>query len=42
MIDLWLDWINDAKKEADTTEGELKLRKLYKEAENDYLCTYFL
>ncbi|KAI9024464.1 hypothetical protein CLU79DRAFT_108127 [Phycomyces nitens] len=34
---MWLDWINDAKKELDTEEGEAKLRHLYDEAEKDYL-----
>ncbi|CAO3625441.1 unnamed protein product [Cunninghamella echinulata] len=34
---MWLDWINDTKKEADTEEGESKLRNLYEEAEKDYL-----
>ncbi|RCH97173.1 Squamous cell carcinoma antigen recognized by T-cells 3 [Rhizopus stolonifer] len=34
---LWLDWINDAKEEAFTEEGEAKLRSLYDKAEKDYL-----
>ncbi|SAL95059.1 hypothetical protein [Absidia glauca] len=34
---LWLDWIEDAKKEASTEEGEVKLRRLYLEADQDYL-----
>ncbi|KAI9487192.1 MAG: hypothetical protein EXX96DRAFT_69472 [Benjaminiella poitrasii] len=33
---LWLDWINDTKKEANTPEGETKLFKLYNEAQEDY------
>ncbi|KAI7901961.1 uncharacterized protein BX663DRAFT_552858 [Cokeromyces recurvatus] len=33
---LWLDWINDTKKEANTPEGQAKLFKLYNEAQEDY------
>ncbi|KAG0763735.1 hypothetical protein G6F57_006162 [Rhizopus arrhizus] len=33
---LWLDWINDAKKEATSEEGERRLLHLYDEAEKDY------
>ncbi|KAI8342565.1 hypothetical protein BC941DRAFT_389575 [Chlamydoabsidia padenii] len=35
--EIWLDWIEDAKNEASTEEGELKLRRLYEEADKDYL-----
>ncbi|KAG0166044.1 Splicing factor [Apophysomyces sp. BC1034] len=34
---MWIDWINDTLKEADTEEGEQKLRQLYDKADNDYL-----
>ncbi|KAG2203761.1 hypothetical protein INT47_012694 [Mucor saturninus] len=34
---LWLDWINDAKKEAGTEEGRAKLMNLYMQAQEDYL-----
>jgi hypothetical protein len=39
-IELWLDWIEDAKKDASTEEGEVKLRRLYLEADQDYLCKW--
>ena len=35
---MWLAWINDAKKKADTEEGDKKLRELYDEAIRDYFC----
>ncbi|KAL0091126.1 hypothetical protein F4703DRAFT_1403841 [Phycomyces blakesleeanus] len=40
---MWLDWINDAKKNLDTEDGEAKLRLLYNEAEKDYLflCGFY-
>ncbi|KAF7732093.1 Splicing factor [Apophysomyces ossiformis] len=34
---MWIAWINDALKEADTEEGEQKLRLLYDKADSDYL-----
>ncbi|KAI7871253.1 hypothetical protein BDF14DRAFT_1764920 [Spinellus fusiger] len=34
---MWLAWINDAKKQADTEQGEAYLLSLYDEAEKDYL-----
>ncbi|KAG2237017.1 hypothetical protein INT48_001784 [Thamnidium elegans] len=34
---LWLEWINDTKKEADTEEGREKLMALYNQAQEDYL-----
>ncbi|KAI8079777.1 uncharacterized protein BX664DRAFT_202241 [Halteromyces radiatus] len=34
---LWLDWIEDVKKNATTEQGEIQLRRLYQEAEQDYL-----
>ncbi|KAI8969015.1 hypothetical protein BDF20DRAFT_916429 [Mycotypha africana] len=34
--DLWLDWINDTKKHANTVEGQAKLQDLYNKAEQDY------
>ncbi|KAI8391333.1 uncharacterized protein BYT42DRAFT_190520 [Radiomyces spectabilis] len=33
---MWLDWINDARKEAQTEQGEERLRQIYGEAEKDY------
>lgn len=34
---LWLDWINDVKKDT-SVEGQIKLLSLYNHAEQDYLC----
>lgn len=36
---LWLDWINDAKKDT-SVEGQIKLLSLYNHAEQDYLCKF--
>lgn len=38
FVALWLDWIQDAKKQADTVNGQIKLLQLYDQAEQDYLC----
>lgn len=38
---LWLDWIHDAKKEANTEQGRQKLMELYDLAQDDYLCKSF-
>ncbi|CAO3599482.1 unnamed protein product [Absidia cylindrospora] len=34
---LWLEWIDNVKKEPSTEERDLKLRRLYQEADQDYL-----
>lgn len=34
---IWLDWINDAKKDT-SVEGQINLLSLYEHAEQDYLC----